>query len=270
MDPRVNRSYALEKAFAPSGVVFVVLAVGACVGAAVVGRADLLPLIVVTLLLSCVALGVFLYRVEVARLMEMWDQADAAVSAQRRDRAIGLLDAAPQAAARAEKHFVDARAWLDHAEAEFAEGAFAPFWDAVEAAARHIGAADDELRSVAASIQEYQQLAAGLSERLPPFPTGIVPSNTLLIHQLREVVRKGQKSFHFASIYEQRRTSQILIAGFTNLGDALERLGSQLASTLEEIQVRLDELIQFQHVRSTGDAEEEYLRGTQRRRRPAS
>jgi hypothetical protein len=97
-----------------------------------------------------------------------------------------------------------------------------------------------------------------------------VPAGQPIADRLRGVVRKGQTSFQFATIYEQRRTNQILIAGFVTLGDALERLRTQIANDLGDLQTRLDELIQFQNTGRSRPEEEEYLRDIQRRRRPAS
>lgn len=144
-------------------------------------------------------------------------------------RAKGLASASAAAAGRLAERYRDANGWLDAAEAEFAEGAFAPFWDAVENAVRHLGEADAEMKKIAESMGQYRQLLGLLDQEPPALVLGVLPSGTPTSDRLRSLVRRGQKSFRFATIYEQRRTNQILIAGFTSLGEALDRIGDRLA-----------------------------------------
>jgi hypothetical protein len=52
---------------------------------------------------------------------------------------------------------------------------------------------------------------------------------------LRSIVRVAQKNFQFATIYEQRKTNQLLIGGFSTLAQAINDLGSRLESSLDEL-----------------------------------
>ena len=45
--------------------------------------------------------------------------------------------------------------------------------------------------------------------------------------RLKKVVRTAQCDYRFASIYEQRRTNQLLLSGFNNLNDAVAGLSHQ-------------------------------------------
>jgi hypothetical protein len=53
------------------------------------------------------------------------------------------------------------------------------------------------------------------------------------------IVRKAQSDFQFATIYEQRKTNQLLVAGFTNLAQALDGMGQRIASSIDDLGDRI-------------------------------
>ena len=53
--------------------------------------------------------------------------------------------------------------------------------------------------------------------------------------RLSAIVREAQKNYHFAAIYEQRKTSEILIAGFNNLEAAIYGIGAAIVSSLDAL-----------------------------------
>lgn len=53
--------------------------------------------------------------------------------------------------------------------------------------------------------------------------------------RLRSIVGKAQRNFQFATIYEQRRTNQLLVAGFENLAQALDGIGFHIQSSIEAL-----------------------------------
>jgi methyl-accepting chemotaxis protein len=60
--------------------------------------------------------------------------------------------------------------------------------------------------------------------------------------RLQRIVRKAQRNFEFATIYEQRKTNEILIAGFATLGEAIYGLGSRLEQSIGMLCERIDDL----------------------------
>ena len=126
---------------------------------------------------------------------------------------------------------------LDRAEEEFADGAFAPFWDEVEHATNKLAAYHEGIRRVSQHSVDYERHASKLSIRVPKFslPQGELPDARPVAHRLSRVVRAAQKNFQFATIYEQRKTNQLLYAGFGTLGAAISSLGNALASSLQEL-----------------------------------
>jgi hypothetical protein len=133
----------------------------------------------------------------------------------------------PQLADSLERDLTQAFAGLASAEAEYVAHAYAPFWDAIEGVAGTLGRMTLNLRLIASNAQQYERLLDG---RRHTFPRFSVDTTTLAApqeaaHMLGEVVRRGQQSFEFSMIWEQRRTRDVLIAGFGSLADAVAGMG---------------------------------------------
>lgn len=141
-------------------------------------------------------------------------------------------------------HLKDADRALQAARDEFSSRAFAPFWDAVEAAAVAIGQYRDGLDDLAKRAEWYHK---GLRDKEHTFPnwSSVVapvdrPDRTL--SAFRDIVRQGQTDFEFSNIFEHRRTRQVLIAGFEHLGNALSGLSQSVKSELDQHAKRLENL----------------------------
>ena len=55
---------------------------------------------------------------------------------------------------------------------------------------------------------------------------------TATAERMQAIVRKAQRNFQFATIYEQRKTNQILVAGFTTLAQALNQMTGQITASI--------------------------------------
>jgi hypothetical protein len=151
---------------------------------------------------------------------------------------------------------------LDHAEEEFADGAFAPFWDAVEEAANTLARFNNTIELLVDRAKRYKAEAPKLDIPLPPFQLGVhtLPDATHTANRMRGVVRRAQKDFHFATIYEQRKTNQLLVGGFTSLAQAINQLGDRIQLSLENlatsISISVSELISAQEAATSELASE--------------
>ena len=149
------------------------------------------------------------------------------------DDALESFESMPSCLLSAEEH-------LDLAEAAFESGAFAPFWDSVEQATQMLGKYGEKIRKIKTHVDEYAAYAKRLEESPPPFSivpesvTSMSTSNTSS-DRLRSIVGKAQRNFQFATIYEQRRTNQLLVAGFKNLAQALDGIGFHIQSSIEDL-----------------------------------
>jgi hypothetical protein len=52
-------------------------------------------------------------------------------------------------------------------------------------------------------------------------------------------VRAAQRDFEFATIFEQRKTNRLLVAGFSTLGQAMGELASRFEASLSELATSL-------------------------------
>lgn len=147
----------------------------------------------------------------------------------------------------APKHLEAAERSLDQAELDFAEGVFAPFWDSVERATTSLGRFDEGVRSISQSSVRYLGLTK-LYESPPPHfplsPDGVskLSAATGTSERMKAIVRNAQRNFQFATIYEQRKTNQILVAGFTSLGQALEQMTWRITTSIDELATSVDSM----------------------------
>lgn len=144
-------------------------------------------------------------------------------------------------------HLLQAESLLDQAEQDFKEGAFAPFWDSIEQATLRLGNFNGSIASINHNLEEHGELSKLYDKKPPRFPIGIdsvkgmVAGNTTA-DRLKTIVREAQRNFQFASIYEQRKTNQILIAGFTNLAQALDGMGRRISESINELSTQVSEM----------------------------
>lgn len=137
--------------------------------------------------------------------------------------------------------------YLDQAEVDFADGAFAPFWDSIENAVKALGRFDECVRHIKDNSSGYSELIKKCEDTPPKFP--LAPQSvsklgvgTTTAERMRTIVRKAQCDFQFATIYEQRKTNQILVAGFTNLAQALKDMTGQLMASINDLASSVDGL----------------------------
>jgi len=130
---------------------------------------------------------------------------------------------------------------LDRAEEEFQEGAFAPFWDEIEHATNKLAAYQRGIETIHRNSLTYHGEAEKLPVQLPTFnlPTRELPDGRPTAARLATIARRAQKNFQFATIYEQRKTNQILVAGFGTLASAIYAIGDQISSSLNDLSTSL-------------------------------
>jgi len=126
---------------------------------------------------------------------------------------------------------------LDKAEEEFEDGAFAPFWDAVEHAVTHLARFDEGIKQILSYSDGFKVVQKNYDSTPPAFSLNIhgLPDASSTSERMRGVVRRAQKSFQFATIYEQRKTNQILVQGFQSLGQALSDMTYRIESSMEAL-----------------------------------
>jgi hypothetical protein len=150
-------------------------------------------------------------------------------------QSVAALEALPQLS-------TTARLRVDEARGHFDARAFSPFWSSVEAgyvAAGQYRILIDQLVGVAtaypATLREYVTL--GGADAAPTFPVtssaaeyfdAIQPT----LGELDRVTYHAQTDPVFAGIWEQRRTTAAVVAGFANLEAAIGLLSTQIAASV--------------------------------------
>lgn len=155
-----------------------------------------------------------------------------------REHVVWLVSTAGKLRQSSSDHARSADAALDRAEDEFAERAFAPFWDAVESAVNDLAQTDEAIRGMGEKYRSYQA-DVGKLDSLPPgfdVETASLPSVRGIAERMHGIVRQAQKDFEFSTIFEQRKTNQLLILGFGTLASAIAEMGERLEISLSELQ----------------------------------
>jgi hypothetical protein len=142
---------------------------------------------------------------------------------------------------------LDAEAKLDTAEKEFSEGMFSPFWEAVEKSLRNLASASSNVDRVAECARRHASTVERYKAAPAPFPVDARCSAALELakkteQRLRAIVRTAQKDFQFATIYEQRRNTNVLIDGFKTLSEAVDRMGARIQFSLQSLGDAIREL----------------------------
>lgn len=142
-------------------------------------------------------------------------------------------------------HLLSAEEYLDQAEVEFADGAFAPFWDCIENTAKTLGRFNEGVHHIKDNSSRYGELIKEYEDTPPKFPLAHqsvtkLGVGTATAERMQAIVRKAQHDFQFATIYEQRKTNQILVAGFTNLAQALQDMTWQLTASIDALASSVD------------------------------
>jgi hypothetical protein len=138
-------------------------------------------------------------------------------------------------------HLLHAEDILTKSEKEYEERAFSPFWEAIENALRELASVNSNLRLIERNSHVYADAAKRIEGNYPAFPVDPELANQLAAashtgEHFRAVVRKAQKDFQFATIFEQRKTTAVLIEGFSTLGEAVHGLGDSITSSLDAVQ----------------------------------
>lgn len=126
---------------------------------------------------------------------------------------------------------------LDLAEYEFKETAFVPFWDAVELAAKKLALLEGTMQKLIQNWQSYQKDAPRLETPAPPFQVGLnaLPDASRTTGRLKAIVRRAQQDPDFTKIYLMCRNNELLVAGFSTLGEVLTEISDRLDSSFDRL-----------------------------------
>lgn len=154
-------------------------------------------------------------------------------------RAVRSLEALPDLLSAASKASEDA-------ERFYVDGAFSPFWSAIEKGyslwgefVESVVAIDDAATKHALLLDKLVQLG-GDAEPLAEFPVPPLPERSVqncdeLGTKLAQQVYEAQKHPVFAQIWEQRRTTAAVVYGFRNLEQAVDGMAVMVTSSIDQM-----------------------------------
>ncbi len=143
------------------------------------------------------------------------------------------------------KYLESAEKYLDQAEVNFSYGAFAPFWDYIEKAIKMLGYFDENIQRIKSNLSIYTALIGKYEDTPPQFPltrqsVTKLDVGTETAKRMNVIVWTAQRNFQFATIYEQRKTNQILVAGFANLAMALDKMTWKITKSIDDLAGSVD------------------------------
>lgn len=152
-----------------------------------------------------------------------------------------LHEAAPNQAQTLLHYLQRADSDLQVAENDFRDGAFAPFWDAIERTAISLSCFDEVTHQLTVQADRYYTSLRDRDHTFPQFPVDItaLPDPSHTTDRMQALVRKAQCNFQFAMIYEQRKTNNILKHGFMSLASAISELGTTLSDSMDGLRESL-------------------------------
>jgi hypothetical protein len=123
---------------------------------------------------------------------------------------------------------------LERAKEEFSSNAFSPYWDCIEHSTRHLATFNNNIQQIRNYADQYYRLLQDKKHNFPTFfpEREIFPDSVPVINELNTVVRPGLTNFQFATIWEHRKTQNILIQGFSTLGDAISSMAASISSSI--------------------------------------
>jgi len=126
---------------------------------------------------------------------------------------------------------------LERARAEFSSNAYSPYWDCIEQATRHLATFNNNIQQIRNYADQYYRLLEDKKHNFPSFfpEREIFPDLVPVINELNTVVRPGLTNFQFATIWEHRKTQNILIQGFGTLGDAISNMAVSISSSISHL-----------------------------------
>jgi hypothetical protein len=135
-----------------------------------------------------------------------------------------------------------AQFYLDVAAREFAQHRYAPFWDAMEAAATAIGQCHACQGYLAFDIDQYVNVLGGRLHDFPSWDHAVssIPEIEPALGRFAHLKNEAESDYQFASMREFRETRQVMIAGFKTLGEALRHLEHAVVDSISDLKRAVD------------------------------
>jgi hypothetical protein len=161
---------------------------------------------------------------------------------QATQSATRLLTALVDAVDGAQESANAAGGLITRAKKNLDETAFSPFWDCIERAGGNLAAARTLMVNASSDLLHYQGLLAGREHSFPAAPIFMSDFPDLQdgVATFESLVHQAQRDYHFAAIWEQRRTRQSIVEGFQTLGDLVVELTDAVTSAVDGLRQSIE------------------------------
>jgi DNA repair exonuclease SbcCD ATPase subunit len=182
-----------------------------------------------------------LMKAEKKELKQKEKRAEIQIIEQQKKKMSELLAVAVDKYRDTTKRITTAENCLNQAESEFKARAFSPFWDQIENAANNIATHQKQIDFINNAAIKYKIELANIEADIPEFklPKDSLPDAHSTINRMQGIIRKAQKDFQFATIFEQRRTSILLTDGVGTLADVIDALDKTIEYSLSNLTITL-------------------------------
>lgn len=144
----------------------------------------------------------------------------------------------------------NAWAWAKEAKRHYANIAYSPFWHAIEQSYANLGIYNKRLADIQRLSRRYDSAKSEYREmsgpsKLPAFPVTLDAVRSTQVAEtttgkIGDIVYEAQRDPVFAQIWEQRRTTAAVVAGFANLEAAVATMAGTISTSIGSLAQAVD------------------------------
>jgi hypothetical protein len=126
---------------------------------------------------------------------------------------------------------------VTRAESELMDDSVGAFWDEIEGATRRFAQYNNSVATILRLARDHSTRRSALPAEFQPSPleTRAIPDGDYLLSRMSKIVKQARRNPQWETIFQQRRTNDILVRGFENLGNALESLQDTVSSGFNDL-----------------------------------
>jgi hypothetical protein len=130
---------------------------------------------------------------------------------------------------------------VTHAESELTDDSVGAFWDEIEGATRRFAQYNNSISVILKLAKDHAKRRAALPTEFQPQPldSRAIPDGDQLLSRMAKIVKQARRNPQWETIFQQRRTNDILVRGFENLGNALDSLQDTVTSGFNDLALAL-------------------------------
>lgn len=126
---------------------------------------------------------------------------------------------------------------ITRAELELKDDSVGAFWDEIEAATRRFAQYNNSISVIHKLAKDHAKRRSALPSEFRPnaLEPRSLPDGDYLLSRMSKIVKQARRNPQWETIFQQRRTNDILVGGFENLGNALESLQDTVSSGFSDL-----------------------------------